>query len=191
MKLSNKNEITDELLLAGTIKASTIVDFVQDIEQLNEKFVKDKTDSENLNKLAAEKAETLANDLKASKDELEKVRTELAEIKSKIDQEEKHKAFVTRMAYFSETYNLSAEAQKIISKELASIATDEAFEEFKGKMEAFLVKKSIASTANPVDDALANGKKVTPVIPNTQLTDEKKDEFAKAFAMDQFEIKIK
>lgn len=190
MKLSNKKDITDELLLAGTIKASTIVDFVQDIEQMNEKFIKEKSDLENQSKLAAEKAETLANDLKASREELEKIRTELAEVKSKIESEEKHKAFVARMAYFSETYNLSTDAQKIISKELTSISTDAEFEEFKTKMEAFLVKKSTASSQDPIDDAL-KGKKVTPTIPNTSLTNEKKDEFAKAFALDQFEIKIK
>lgn len=196
MKISNKSQITDELLKAGTITASSVVDFVSELETLNDKYVKDKTDLENSSNLAKEKIESLSKDLAAAKSEFEKTLAELNDIKAKIAQEEKNKAYQIRMAYFNENYDLSAEASKVLAKKLSSINTDEEFEGFKSDMDIFLTKKnkeSKASTEDPekiLDETLKNGKKTTPNVPNKSfsVTD---DDIAKAFAEDQFEITIK
>jgi hypothetical protein len=188
MKISDIKQITDESLKGGVITASAVQEFISDLEKANEDYKGKQSAAEAFKKSVETQKELLEADLKSTKAALDTMKSEVDTLKNKIQAEEAQKSFSARMAYFDESYALSAEVKKVLAQKLKLIASDTEFETFKSEMEVFLVKKDSTSTASEevIDEAL-KGKK-SGGLPNGTESKEKISELNKAWALEEFII---
>lgn len=147
MKIEKLEDINDSLL--KEVQASVITDFIQDkLKQASEQFVEEKTLLEAQIKEANSKLEELLNNHSSVVDELDKLKTQVAE-------REAEERFTVRMAKFDEEFELSAEDRSIIASEISDL-DEESFEKYSNKMRVLMSSKLKSSTSNEEVSASAS-----------------------------------
>jgi hypothetical protein len=145
-KLTNINQITDESLTAGEVKASVITDFIENqLQEASEKFVEEKLEVETKLKATEEAQVQIASDFESVKKELEEIK-EAQAIKAAED------LFNQRMSAFDEEYELDDEHRSIIASDIVDMS-EEDFESYAKKMEVLLSRQKYGGNKGDTPDA--------------------------------------
>ncbi len=158
-KITDIEQITDESLKAGEVKASVITDFIENrLQEASEKFVDEKQEVENKLKAAEEDHKTLVEDHSKVKEELENISKELEAIKAEQEAKLAEETFNQRMASFDEKYDLNDEHRSILAADIKDMS-DEDFDAYAKKMNVLLPKlseKSEAQVEEKVEEVVAS-----------------------------------
>ncbi len=199
-KISSLKDITDESL--KTIKASAISDFVIDeVKKVNDAWTLDKTAKDTETKLAREKAETLATELKEAQEATKTLKAEFDKLNTIVSNKEKQDKFNQRMASFDSVYNLSDEDRSALAAQIKDL-DDTSFASLEKTLAPLMkekrkdvVKTIIASEKEKetvIDKALDNSEKLkTDVLGTSNVpkgTQTMKEKYAGKFGLDNITI---
>lgn len=161
------------------IEASSVRDFVySELESANDKFLAEKAEKEKA--LAAAKAEQdkAKADLEQNSQELEKVKSELAELKEQAEAAASQRLFDDRMSLIAEQYDLDDKHTKIVAKNIQGLSNEE-FETWKEEFEVFassLKKKAKGEeSTEDLESEVAKASVPKATIPNSASAPKEKD----------------
>ena len=145
-KITDIQQITDESLVAGEVKASVITDYIENqLQEASEKFVAEKKEVQEKLDAAEEAQKTVATEFETLKKELETLKEE-QRIKAAED------LFNQRMAAFDEAYELDDEHRGIIASDIKDMS-EEDFESYNKKMEVLLSRQKYGGNEGDIPDA--------------------------------------
>lgn len=204
MKLTCVEDITDESL--KELKASEISQFINtELSKLNEKHLADLKAKEDAEKQAKASADQLAKDVQESKAQLVKVSEALTKMQIAEEAKAKDELFNQRMAAWDADYDLEAEDRSAIATQIQDM-DETAYAAFQKNTSVFLKNKKKGAKASKGKEACATASDMSTIVegaidksvkdksevPATISTEPKtlKEKYAKAFAPDQFTVKI-
>ena len=210
-KITDIQQITDESLVAGEVKASVITDYIENqLQEASEKFVAEKQEVQEKLSAAEDAQKTIAEEFESVKKELETLKEE-QRIKAAED------LFNQRMAAFDAEYDLDDDHRGILASDIKDM-TEEDFEAYSKKMKVLLDKKAenketveaateevveaeetkeeaVASVEeqdaeNILESAIENAEVDKAQLPSTSEASEATltEKYQKAFNLDNFEI---
>lgn len=210
-KITDIQQITDESLVAGEVKASVITDYIENqLQEASERFVAEKQEVQEKLSAAEDAQKTIAEEFESVKKELETLKEE-QRIKAAED------LFNQRMAAFDAEYNLDDDHRGILASDIKDM-TEEDFEAYSKKMKVLLDKKAenketveaateevveaeetkeeaVASVEeqdaeNILESAIENAEVDKVQLPSTSEASEATltEKYQKAFNLDNFEI---
>jgi hypothetical protein len=210
-KITDIQQITDESLVAGEVKASVITDYIENqLQEASEKFVAEKQEVQEKLSAAEDAQKTIAEEFESVKKELETLKEE-QRIKAAED------LFNQRMAAFDAEYDLDDDHRGILASDIKDM-TEEDFEAYSKKMKVLLDKKAenketveaateevveaeetkeeaVASVEeqdaeNILESAIENAEVDKVQLPSTSEASEATltEKYQKAFNLDNFEI---
>jgi len=210
-KITDIQQITDESLVAGEVKASVITDYIENqLQEASEKFVAEKQEVQEKLSAAEDAQKTIVEEFESVKKELETLKEE-QRIKAAED------LFNQRMAAFDAEYDLDDDHRGILASDIKDM-TEEDFEAYSKKMKVLLDKKAenketveaateevveaeetkeeaVASVEeqdaeNILESAIENAEVDKAQLPSTSEASEATltEKYQKAFNLDNFEI---
>jgi hypothetical protein len=210
-KITDIQQITDESLVAGEVKASVITDYIENqLQEASEKFVAEKQEVQEKLSATEDAQKTIAEEFESVKKELETLKEE-QRIKAAED------LFNQRMAAFDAEYDLDDDHRGILASDIKDM-TEEDFEAYSKKMKVLLDKKAenketveaateevveaeetkeeaVASVEeqdaeNILESAIENAEVDKAQLPSTSEASEATltEKYQKAFNLDNFEI---
>jgi len=206
MKINSIHDITDESL--STLKASAITDFIEEqMKDASEKYSGEKSKYDKAIEDASEKYESLEKESETTKTELNEVKEKLDELETEKVAREAEEQFNQRMAAIDDKYELDEDDRKVIASQVENL-DDEAYEAYNTQLEVLLRskdKETLAAQAEKakaqetkepqgtkevVEEAVEEAQVEPAAIPASTEASEQTvyDRYKNAFGIDDFEI---
>jgi len=151
-KIKNIQDIQDESLVAGELKASVIVDFIENqLQEASESYSQKQTEVQDKLKAAEEEHASLVKDHDGLKEEMEAMKQELDTIKAEQLAQLAEAKFNERMAHFDAEYELLDEHRQVIATDIKDMS-DEDFDSYSKKMEVLLSRQKYGGNKGDIPD---------------------------------------
>ena len=152
-KINKVQDIQDESLVAGELKASVIVDFIENqLQDASEQYAEKKTEVQDKLKAAEEEHAALVKDHDGLKEEMDAIKQELDTIKAEQAAQLAEAKFNQRMSHFDEEYELLDEHRQVIAADIKDMG-DEDFDTYSKKMEVLLSRQKYGGNKGDTPDA--------------------------------------
>ena len=152
-KINKVQDIQDESLVAGELKASVIVDFIENqLQEASEQYAGKQTEVQDKLKAAEEEHLSLVKDHDGLKGEMEAMKQELDTIKAEQAAQLAEARFNQRMTHFDEEYELLEEHRQVIATDIKDMSNED-FDSYSKKMEVLLSRNKYGGNKGDTPDA--------------------------------------
>ena len=152
-KINKVQDIQDESLVAGELKASVIVDFIENqLQEASEQYAGKQTEVQDKLKAAEEEHLNLVKDHDGLKGEMEAMKQELDTIKAEQAAQLAEARFNQRMTHFDEEYELLEEHRQVIATDIKDMSNED-FDSYSKKMEVLLSRNKYGGNKGDTPDA--------------------------------------
>jgi hypothetical protein len=152
-KINKVQDIQDESLVAGELKASVIVDFIENqLQEASEQYAGKQTEVQDKLKAAEEEHLSLVKDHDGLKGEMEAMKQELDAIKAEQAAQLAEARFNQRMTHFDEEYELLEEHRQVIATDIKDMSNED-FDSYSKKMEVLLSRNKYGGNKGDTPDA--------------------------------------
>ena len=181
-KINKVQDIQDESLVAGELKASVIVDFIENqLQEASEQYAGKQTEVQDKLKAAEEEHLSLVKDHDGLKGEMEAMKQELDTIKAEQAAQLAEARFNQRMTHFDEEYELLEEHRQVIATDIKDMSNED-FDSYSKKMEVLLSRNKYGGNKGDTPDADRKKKgHYGPGQKKKETADEEGEEDFKAF----------